>query len=1151
MLLAGLAGMGKTIVMKDLMDQLSDQQIPVLGLKADRYYVDSLTELGKRLGLSEPIDKTVLTLTRSYERVVVIIDQLDALSQSLSARREYMDTFNLLVQKLCSIDHVRIIISVRTYDLHYDNDLKFYKSQKKILLNPLSIPQVTHVLTALGVPDQSWSGVLLEVLRVPQHLNVFCKIYVQGLNLLSITTLHDLYNELWRQKVLPSAEKKGKTPEQCQSVLFEIAREMHQNQKISLKYTPRDVADDIAVNYLKSNQLLIQTGTEIQFFHQSFYDYVFAKQFVSSGRDILTYIMDNRQGLFIRSNLKMLLVFLREQDQTAFIRVINTIISGRKFRFHIKLLIINELGFNNQPGQAEINFVRQNIIDNKRYLVYFLESFLSNFWLKYLIDHRQIDTILIPDTSAGKLQNLTPSWINKIVRRDKKTGEQRMEDNRNLIFVLLRRHLSECPDLIIDFLTNVPEFPDRGRFVTRLLYFLKNWQSPKALQLFERYLPDFQYDQHGLLSVLEDMTAYNVEYVISHFRGTLLTKVDKHQISDKKDLFTHDDLELLKTIMEAAPEKGLAFLEEIIIALIQKTNFSPSDEQICENLGFWLFDYDKSNGYDGPDGLLHLFISGMIDAVKAGSEYFEGYFNRHHQSYSSTLLLGIIWVLLEEPKANLQKLILLCKSIDAKKGFNSDGKLQYWLRRLVSNAYLFLEPSDRMTIDEIYLNTTHPYDFQVQDVEDSKRHNLAHAGFLRYTYLRSLPAEGIITGSKLHNELERLRRKFNDKIPDDVEPNRIRVRGVPAPLSDQAYKKMDFTAWESSFHSYNQENRDYRKGSMLEHGRTFSKQVKTRPFEFADFVERLVEEFKVPADYIIKGVEGLIESEFDTARLVTIYKKAIALNLNRELTLYLVWKADYFIKNKLVDETMLSFLCALSAYHPDPEIDDGTLMQSANSVRGAATSRILRCRYNPEFANQICDALFLAAKDPALSVRISILPELAYLNYLDKQKGLEIFLLIVNQSGGEIDKYAVYPLPYMLNVDFDRLVPYLNKLIADPSSRKGAATCLTGQYLSGNKGALKMLNQVISTGDDAAEAVLDAAIEWILEADQRVRKICTELFVRFLNHDSQEIAHQYSVFFLKLSPDRFTELLPIIKKYAKSKAAAKSPAYFYQYLLTE
>ncbi len=91
-LLLDRAGSGKSAVMRDLMEQLEAAGVAVLGIKADRQLtgVDTDEALQERLRLPEPV-LGLLTRLAEVERVVVLIDQVDALSLSLSRYQRTLD----------------------------------------------------------------------------------------------------------------------------------------------------------------------------------------------------------------------------------------------------------------------------------------------------------------------------------------------------------------------------------------------------------------------------------------------------------------------------------------------------------------------------------------------------------------------------------------------------------------------------------------------------------------------------------------------------------------------------------------------------------------------------------------------------------------------------------------------------------------------------------------------------------------------------------------------------------------------------------------------------------------------------------------------------------------------------------------------------
>jgi energy-coupling factor transporter ATP-binding protein EcfA2 len=212
-MLVGEAGSGKSVILRDLMLLLEEKDTPVLGIKADRYCVSKIQDLEARLHLEEGIEVIVKTLVRNKGQVVVLIDQIDALSQSLSAQRDYLDTFIQLIKALSYIEGVRIVISCRKYDIENDQDFSFYRRQKTFTVGKLADEDIKLVLDKLPCTISSLPNNLKNLLSVPLQLDVFCRIYRPDFPFQKMHTLKDLFDDLWLQKIeqienLPPLSKK-------------------------------------------------------------------------------------------------------------------------------------------------------------------------------------------------------------------------------------------------------------------------------------------------------------------------------------------------------------------------------------------------------------------------------------------------------------------------------------------------------------------------------------------------------------------------------------------------------------------------------------------------------------------------------------------------------------------------------------------------------------------------------------------------------------------------------------------------------------------------------------------------------------------------------------------------------------------------------
>ena len=134
--LAGGAGLGKTVIMQDVLAGLQAQGVIVVALKADRLAVPTYAQLAQRIlqgaGTNDIAEALEWARQPDSKPIVVLIDQLDALSQSLSAHREALGSYRELIQLLLRQPNVRVLISCRTFDLETDPLLQTYKGKTRV-----------------------------------------------------------------------------------------------------------------------------------------------------------------------------------------------------------------------------------------------------------------------------------------------------------------------------------------------------------------------------------------------------------------------------------------------------------------------------------------------------------------------------------------------------------------------------------------------------------------------------------------------------------------------------------------------------------------------------------------------------------------------------------------------------------------------------------------------------------------------------------------------------------------------------------------------------------------------------------------------------------------------------------------------------------
>jgi len=122
-------GGGKTVVMRDVLERLESDGVPVLAIRADSLSgVNKRSDLADRLGLPALVEECARHLV-SEDLFIVVLDQLDALSLALSRDQATLDVMLSTLVRLRDLDGVRIIASCRTFDLNNDPRLSTIKVQ--------------------------------------------------------------------------------------------------------------------------------------------------------------------------------------------------------------------------------------------------------------------------------------------------------------------------------------------------------------------------------------------------------------------------------------------------------------------------------------------------------------------------------------------------------------------------------------------------------------------------------------------------------------------------------------------------------------------------------------------------------------------------------------------------------------------------------------------------------------------------------------------------------------------------------------------------------------------------------------------------------------------------------------------------------------
>lgn len=361
--------------MKDLIAILSEKGIKYLCVKSD-----AIDDNGNPVSLSDMQD-TLAYYSTEADKVILIVDQIDALSQSLTNDRTHLNMMMAVLSSLNDWPNVRAVVSCRKYDLEYDSVLNSLKDRSTIVeIGELTEKEVTIALNKLenGL-GQEIDRVTATMLRTVQMLDSFSLLFRRNKSKINFNNQIELYDALWDAVICDSSLRHD--VEMREHLMYKIVETIQIAGTLNPQFIP-DSSQKRAYEYLASNGLIRRDGSAVSFFHQSFYEYTLARHYSETGGLFSADLKKEIQGLEIRSTVKAVLDFKRGHDTAKFVDEARSILEDPDIRLHLKLLTLSVLAFVNNPARAEKVLVADVCQKDGRLLVYFLRGVNSPDWFQ-------------------------------------------------------------------------------------------------------------------------------------------------------------------------------------------------------------------------------------------------------------------------------------------------------------------------------------------------------------------------------------------------------------------------------------------------------------------------------------------------------------------------------------------------------------------------------------------------------------------------------------------------------------------------------------------------------------------------------------------------------------------------------------------------
>lgn len=358
---AGDAGTGKSAVVATVVDDAVSMGTAVLAFRLDRFMeVRSSRQLG--LALDLPTSPAVALARAAAGRpALLVIDQLDAISFASGRSPEVFGVVEELLVEATRFGSVQVVLACRRYDIENDPRLKALVDPERpqapvvVEVKPLDRSDVEHAVGEMGLDAALLDHTQVELLRLPLNL-VLLRSVAGEANALSFATTRDLLGLFWKLK--RRAVRARRADVRFDRLVEVLVDAMSSLQRLAV---PPDVLEaedlDDDVDVLASEHLVISDGQRISFFHETLFDYAFARRWIARNESVVDFLLGGEQELFRRAQVRQVLLHLREVDPPRFVREVRELLFDDRVRFHVKesaLALVRSLP---DPTDAELQLM--------------------------------------------------------------------------------------------------------------------------------------------------------------------------------------------------------------------------------------------------------------------------------------------------------------------------------------------------------------------------------------------------------------------------------------------------------------------------------------------------------------------------------------------------------------------------------------------------------------------------------------------------------------------------------------------------------------------------------------------------------------------------------------------------------------------------
>lgn len=813
-LVVGAGGGGKSSVLYQAACEFEEQDAEVLAFRLDRRGAfGSTIELGIQLGLSiSPV--AALRMAADGRDAILIVDQLDAVSLASGRLSERYDVIADLIQEATAVDGVRVILACRLFDVENDHRIRKLDARndvERLTVELLSDEAVADAVSAMGLDPDLLTATQRALLRSPLNL-VLLETIADQPGALNFTSRGSLFEAFWQRKEQTSEERRPGTL--FNDVLARIANTASDNQTLSVPVEILGPDDFIKhARVLASEQVIAIEDDRVSFFHETFFDFTFARQWLSRHQSMVEFLCAQEQELFRRAQVRQILELLRERDPDRFRTEVEAVLNSADVRFHIKETVVAVFANVSAPALEDVELVLR-LAERESTLTKRLWQRLARpTWFGPFCAPGHIERWLDSDDAA--LRDRSVNWM----------GNAGAEHCAEVADLLTARNQSPDYVMWLRWVTQRADLHHHRRLFELLLDAVRAGEINPADQ--NVWLSAHELAEHQPLWAIEMLKACFVESPSALVLGS----------DGKVTLLGIDEYGATQMIEAACKTEPQAFAEAFVphlLAVMEATHYDRHEQDLLRDRHFSLRLRMEPRYGDVDDALYNGAADALGEWAQTSPETIESMLQllaaNEHDAAQSLLYRALIAGAVTFAPWAAELILQGGNRLEA--GYLSDS---HWLSREVVEA---IAP---IVSDEVHLQLEEqlrdlPATYQSSDLN----HRLRSFGYTAFKFLSALDPRRL-TPLGLRR-LQEYQRKFDRDLPEP--PTGIITYTVGSPIGGPATGKMSNAQWLQAMAKHDNDDRDF--GSEVGGARELAQQLKARtaedPLRFAGLTMQLTPE---------------------------------------------------------------------------------------------------------------------------------------------------------------------------------------------------------------------------------------------------------------------------------------------------------------------